>query len=167
MNVTELKKLIGYCGIYCGGCGMYNGRIIAMVARDFKELMESYSYPDWVPKFGGIDFNFEEFQKGLDYFTRENSGCYSQVPCKEGCGMPECEIKECAKRKGVEYCFECNDFPCEHFSQFGEEWRLAMIEEHERFKKLGMDGWVKRLIQKAEKGYCESTRKYYTKAKVE
>ena len=69
--INEAKGLVGYCGIYCGGCGMYKGRTIAMVAKDLKELIESYNYPDWVPKFGGIDFDFEEFQKGLDYLTRE------------------------------------------------------------------------------------------------
>ena len=159
--------LIAYCGIYCGGCGIYKGRVITIVAKDLKELIESYSYPDWVPKFGRIDFNFEEFRKGLDYLTKRDSGCYTQVPCKEGCGCPECKIKECAKERKIELCFECKDFPCEHFSQFGEDWRIAMVKEQERFKKLGIKEWIEVQIQRAEKGYCNSTRKYYTKTKSE
>jgi len=46
------------------------------VADDLKVLIEAHGYPEWVPKFGGIDFNFEEFQKGLLFFTKEGSGCY-------------------------------------------------------------------------------------------
>jgi hypothetical protein len=171
ITIKETRGLIGYCGAYCGECGILKGRIIAIVARDLKELIESYHYPDWLPKFGGIDFNFEEFQKGLDYFTREKSGCYTQVPCKEGCGVPGCKMKECAKKKEIEYCFECGEFPCptakEHCLQFGEESYHAMIIEHEEFRKLGIDAWTKAHQQRAEKGYCSSTRKYYTKAKSE
>jgi len=167
---NETRGLLGYCGTYCGACGIYKGRTITIVAKDLKELIESYHYPDWVPKFGGIDFDFQEFQKGMDYFTRETSGCYSQVPCKEGCGMPGCKMKECAKKRGIEYCFKCNDFPCptakEHCIPFGEESYRTMIIEYEKFKNFGVDAWVKSLIQKAERGYCDSTRKYYTKAKA-
>lgn len=164
-NTTEIKKLVGYCGIYCGGCGMYKGRIIAKVADDLKELIEAHKYPEWVPKFGGIDFKFGEFQKGLAYFTKEESGCYCQEPCKEGGGVPGCEIRECAKKHGVEICFRCNDYPCRYLFQFLRK-HLEIAEEYERFKRLSMEEWIKTQVKKAEKGYCQATRKFYTKPKA-
>ena len=166
MDIDEAKKLLGYCGIYCGKCGMYKGRIIAKVADDLKELIETHGYPEWVPQFGGIDFKFAEFQKGLAYFTKENSGCYCQEPCKDGGGVPDCEIKKCAEEQGVEICFQCSDYPCKHFSQFLKR-HPEIPKEYERFNKLGSEEWIKTQARKAEKGYCLATRKYYTKSRVE
>ena len=46
--------------------------------------------------------------------------CYNKKPC-DGClksdiGKPEhcrkCKIKDCVKDKGLNYCFECSDYPC-------------------------------------------------------
>ncbi len=166
ISFLEAKKLIGYCGIYCGGCGMYKGRIIAKVADDLKELIEAHGYPVWVPEFGGIDFNFMEFQKGLSYFTKENSGCYCQEPCKDGGGVPGCEIKKCAEDQGVEICFQCSDYPCKHFSQFLKR-HPEITKEYKRFNKLGLEEWIKTQARKAEKEYCRATRKYYSKARME
>ena len=165
MDIYEAKKLIGYCGIYCGGCGIFKGRIISMIANDLEELIKAYKYPEWVPEFGGIDFNFMEFQKGLAYFKKENSGCYCQEPCKDGGGVPGCEIKKCAENREVEICFQCSDYPCKFVLQFLKT-HPENAEECERFKKLGMDEWIRTQIQEAEKGYCQATRKYYTRAKV-
>ena len=46
--------------------------------------------------------------------------CYHKKPCA-GClnsdtGKPEhcrkCKIKDCAKAKGLSYCFACSEYPC-------------------------------------------------------
>ncbi len=76
-------------------------------------------------------------------------------------------MRECAKKKGIEICFECSEFPCKNLSQFEEKEQLGILKEYENFKKLGMEEWIKIQIQKAEKGYCEATKKYYTKAMTE
>ncbi len=165
MDINEAKKLVTYCGGFCGGCAIYKGRIITKIAEDLKELVDSSNYVDWLPKYGGVDFNFTEFQKGLAYFTKENSGCYCQAPCKEGGGAP-CKIRPCAKEKGVEICYQCKDFLCEHFAWLKHE-HPRMLEDCERFKKLGFDGWLKFHIERAEKGYANGTLKYYTPAKKE
>lgn len=111
----QLKKLATYCGSFCGECGILKGRIYAMVAQDFKEIIEAADYSDWLPKFVKLDFDFEEFLKGVEYFSKEDSGCYCQEPCKEGGGAP-CKIRPCAKEKGIEICYECEEFPCEKLS---------------------------------------------------
>lgn len=166
MDVAEARKLTGYCGLFCGESGLYKGRIMADVASDLKELMEAHTLTqDWLSKFFGIDFNFDEFRKGLDYFANENSDCYPKVPCKGGCGAP-CRIKDCAEKRGIEICFECSEFPCKRFSRFEDKERLEIIEECERFKELGMAQWLKSKMCEAKKGYCRATRKYYSKAKA-
>ena len=167
VDITKAKELVGYCGIFCGVSGLYKGRVMAEVANDLKELMEYENFSqEWLSKFG-ISFSIEDFLRGLNYFSNKNSSCYPQVPCKKGCGIPDCKVRECAKKKGIEICFECSEFPCKQFSQFEEKERLNIAKEYENFKKLGMEEWIKTQIQKADKGYCEATKKYYTAAMIE
>ena len=137
MSNSEEWGLVGYCGLYCGECHTYRGRIITTLARDLKELIEAGNHPEWVPKFGGIDFDYGEFLKGLTYYTREDSGCFNSNPCKGGCEVPGCPIKYCAKERG-EVCFECDEFPCKHFSRFLEA-HPDIIKECEEYKRLGRD----------------------------
>ncbi|MCK4251669.1 DUF3795 domain-containing protein [candidate division WOR-3 bacterium] len=164
VDINEAKKLINYCGGFCGQCGMYKGRIYAKVAQEFLEIVKA-GYSDWLPKFVKLDFNFNEFLKGVEYFSKKETGPYCQKPCKEGGGAP-CKIRPCAKERGIEICFECKEFPCEKFS-----WVLKKhpdkLEDYKRYKKLGLDGLIKFYLERAEKGYASGTRKYYaiTKAK--
>jgi len=165
IDINEAKNLVTYCGGFCGACGMYKGRIWAMVAQDFKEIIEVTGFAEWVPKFEKIDFNFSDFLKGLEYFANERTGPYCKFPCKEGGGAP-CKVRPCAKERGIEICFECKDFPCEHFA-----WILKnhpdKLEDCKRFKKIGLEGWIKFNLERAEKGYASGTHKYYSQAKKE
>lgn len=164
MNSAQQIKLVGYCGIFCNECGVYKGRITPQLAKDLKELVEAQGFPEWVPQFGGIGFDFKEFQKGLEYFTKENSRCYCQVPCRDGGGIPNCEIRACAQKREFEICFQCNGFPCKCFSWLVEK-NPEILEESKEFKKLGMQKWMKQREQKAKRGYVRATKKYYTRAK--
>ena len=165
VDVDESKKLICYCGAYCGECGMYRGRVYAKLAQEFLRIIEASDYPDWLPKFFKLDFNFDEFLKGVEYFSKKDTGPYCQEPCKEG-GGPPCKIRPCARERGIEICYECKDFPCEHFSWILEKYS-DKLKDYERFKKLGLKGWIRFHADRAEKGYACTTRKYYAQAKNE
>ena len=168
VNINEAKKLIGYCGIYCGSCGMYRGRIYAKIAQEFLEVIKAAGYPEELTiNTKGIkpDFDFNEFLKGVKYFCKEDSGAYCQETCKQGGGVP-CKHRLCVKERGLEICYECNDFPCDHFS-----WTLKESPEKrkdfERFKKLGFEGWIRFHAERADRRYNNATRKCYTKAEKE
>ena len=168
IDINEAKKLIGYCGIYCGTCGMYKGRIYAKIAQEFLEVIKAAGYPEELtinPKGIKPDFDFHEFLKGVEYFSKEDSGAYCQVPCKQGGGVL-CKNRDCAKEKGLEICYECKDFPCELFSETIEKCP-EKLKDYERFKKLGLEGWIQFYTEKAKKGFANATQKYYTLAKKE
>lgn len=66
VNIHEATKLVGHCGIYCGSCGMYRGRIYAKMAQEFLEVLHAAGYPDEStinPKGDQPDFDFFEFVK--------------------------------------------------------------------------------------------------------
>ena len=97
----NVKDQIGYCGIRCGSCVVGNGTLRELTKR-YKELINAYDLKDWAPK----DFDFGEFYKGL-----ESIQSMSLCPgCLKGGGRDDCEIRACAKEKGLEDCTLCKQF---------------------------------------------------------
>jgi hypothetical protein len=96
----KVKGQIGYCGIWCGSCVVGNG-VLKQLTWDYNKIIKDYGLKEWAPK----DFDFKEFIKGLTTIQ--------SMPCCEGClkggGRDNCEIKACAKSKGLNDCSECRD----------------------------------------------------------
>lgn len=161
-DLAELRRLVTYCGGFCGNCACYEGRVVARVAADLKELIAAAGYAEWVPVYEDIDFSFADFQKGLEFFSDGEKGPYCQHPCKEGGGAP-CQIRPCAREKGVEICFECPEFPCDKLA-WVLEGHPDRLEDYGGFKELGWQGWIGFYWARGQKGYATSTGKYYTVA---
>jgi hypothetical protein len=168
IDIDEAKELIGYCGIYCGSCGMFRGRIYAKIAQEFLEIIKAAGYPDELTiNTKGVkpDFDFKEFLKGVEHFSKEDSGAYCQESCKQGGGV-SCKFRLCVTERGLEICYECKDFPCKHFSETIDKSQ-EKLKDYERFKKCGFEEWLRFQAERAEKGYANATRKYYAQAKKE
>jgi len=102
------KNLIAYCGLYCGQCPFYEGKI-ADLAKDLrKELRHT---------------KFDRIAKGLSkYFRQFNNydACYEflgtmvkfrcKKTCYDGGGPPFCRIRKCCLKRGSEGCWECAEF---------------------------------------------------------
>jgi hypothetical protein len=98
---VNVKNQIGYCGIWCGSCVVGNGALRELTKR-YKELIDAYDLKDWAPK----DFDFGEFYKGLESIQN-----MSLCPgCVKGGGRDNCELRTCAKEKGLENCTLCQQF---------------------------------------------------------
>jgi len=80
-------------------------------------------------------------------------GClvYMKGKCPGGSkGCKKCKtIYECAKKKNIKYCFECNtntvSFPCERFKQFNETWKMYgqnLIENQLFIKEYGIEAFL-------------------------
>lgn len=75
-------------------------------------------------------------------------GCYSDkvrsncVECMPG-------FRTCTKERGIRYCFECTDFPCQRVLDFSKMHIVNGICHHENIindlnemKKIGVKAWV-------------------------
>lgn len=110
----------------------------------------------------GIDcFNCEMYEKNVtDAFQTRLAGSLNvakeEITCK-GCidgnqcllldlRGETCKTLSCVKEKGVNYCFECDNFPCENLMPIADKasiypqnfklYNLCMM------KKLGVQGWL-------------------------
>lgn len=82
----------------------------------------------------------------LHYLRAKNKcpGCFSGRKVSGAC--IKCGIKLCKKRKG-EYCFDCEEFPCERIKRLDKRYRerygMSEIENLKAIKEKGIDCFLK------------------------
>lgn len=150
------EDLIAYCGVYGGTCARWRDysefRTLAAVLA---EWVDAQGYQFWMATYAK-DFDYTEFRKGLDFFSRNDTWLVCQNCCKGGDGNPECEIRKCCEKRGLNLCFDCEEFPCDKV-----ERDKKMVKRGEEYKELGKDKWVRQQAEKAKQGFELHTGKYY------
>ena len=120
-------EMVGTCGLYCGTCPHH----LARLKNDIEQL-ESISQ-----------------ERGVPVGEIRCDGCHSENvfgPCKV---CPH-GIRECAGEKGIKWCFDCNDFPCERLEEFsgvhvvnGIFHHTHAIDDLKKMKGQGVEQWAK------------------------
>jgi hypothetical protein len=109
----------GYCGLYCGACPF----LLATEQRTTEAL----------------DLNKEMKSEEVVCY-----GCKSEQPAPH-CAV--CNIKQCARDKGYEFCFECSELPCEFMTGFIEDERypyhLGVMKNLNFIRENGLEVWLK------------------------
>jgi len=132
---------VAYCGLYCGDCFFYKGRITELSKELRKELRKAKlkeNYKEFV-KFAK---EFENFERCYDLL-----GAMMRMKCK-GCragdGYPFCKIRKCCIKKGYEGCWECDKFEkCKKLDFLKPTHKDAHIKNLSKIKKKGIEEFVK------------------------
>ena len=135
MKTKNLEKWsIAVCGLNCAKCDMYQASHGNEKLRD--EIIE------WFKK------------------ERNETIKPEQIRC-EGCRGPldthwssDCKMMLCAKKRGLQYCFQCKDFPCTSVNEFSSDsipHHKKTIENAKRMKEIGIEAWI---AEQKRKGQC-------------
>lgn len=134
------KKLIAYCGLYCGDCFAYKGKI-ADLARDLRKELRQEKF-DIIVK--GIPFKaFKNYKECYDVL-----GALVRLRCKNTCrgggGNPFCKIRKCCQKKNIDGCWECNEFEtCKKLDFLKANHGNAHIKNLRKLKKKGTSEFLK------------------------
>ncbi len=67
---------------------------------------------------------------------------------------PTCGVLSCTQRKGIEYCYQCNEFPCQKYDGADQSdsfiTHLHQMSDMEKAKSLGIDNYKKELNERVE-----------------
>ena len=110
MNKEKILKALAPCGINCERCvGFKDGEIkkasevLKKGLEGFDKLAEKFS--NFVPIFK----NYKHFEEIIDFFSKADC-----AGCRYGKGKNmSCKVMICFKEKNVDFCAECDKFPCE------------------------------------------------------
>ena len=99
MDANTLKELTAICGIDCFNCEFFHTNIdnfFATIPPERKSAFEA---------------------RGMTIEKLRCNGCRNG-----GCTTigGKCDTLECAKEKGVDFCYQCKDFPCRKLQPLAE-----------------------------------------------
>jgi hypothetical protein len=143
----KILKALGPCGLNCEKCFANASGGIKYHSKKLKELLGNFDiYAERFitlldePKFR----HYPVFKLMLDYFANVNcQGCRA-----ESCMLfQNCGVKDCYKVKGVDFCFQCNEFPCVK-TNFDDHLKQRWIKINQRMLEAGVETYYKEIKDK-------------------
>ncbi len=121
LNDREVDaSLAGICGAYCGACPVYR----AWADQDQPRL--------------------EALARSLDT-TADRLLCTGCRTPSAFCFGGDCSIKQCARGRGVVFCVECTDYPCDKIRAFqaAAPYRAAICRDARWLREVGVSAWLR------------------------
>mgnify|MGYP001133277753 CR=1 FL=1 len=138
MNYAEILTILAPCGLNCRKCMANAEGEIKLHSKCLLELLGP-SFERYAQRFKSFMPVFEKYPEAknlLEFFsTADCRGCRSGM-----CRYPSCGVMKCHKEKGVDFCFQCNDFPCDG-SGLDPDLRKRWIQMNERMKEIGVESY--------------------------
>lgn len=120
----DFLQMTSPCGLDCFNCPMY-------LAKDNQGLRAKIAQ-----------------NLGISQEKVFCQGCRSEKGTIAFLNMSEpCSVYQCIKKKGIDFCYECSDFPCDHLHPYAD---MASQRPHNTkvfnlclIKKMGLESWAK------------------------
>ncbi len=123
-NTRPDKTLAAVCGLFCPSCTIY---------------IASHSDPERLENLA------ERF--GLPPEELMCDGCRSERRiyfCRE-----HCKMTKCAAERGIDFCGQCEEFPCDELSEFQSKMphRIELWNSHSRINEAGWETWYGEMLK--------------------
>jgi len=137
MVYDEILEILAPCGLNCMKCMAYEHGDIRKTAAELKKLLGSFDrYARRFSRFNPVFERYPAFGEMLDFFTQ--AGCRG---CRSGdCLNPNCGVAPCHKEKGVDFCFQCGEFPCEK-TNFDPDLRERWLRMNALMRAKGVEAY--------------------------
>ena len=134
MEYRDVLEFLAPCGLNCRKCFAYTkGEICAHSAALQRLLGEFDIYAERFSAFLPEFKNYPSFKKMLAHFAEPDCNGCRQGTCK----YPNCGVVECYMQKGVDFCFQCDEFPCSK-TNFDPHLKQRWIKMNQRMKAIGV-----------------------------
>ena len=136
-------NLITYCGLYCDDCFGRKGKV-ADQARDLRKELRQVKFEKFAAFISNYSFGdvFKDYRKCYDVLgAMVKFRC--RKTCREGGGPPFCKMRKCCIKKGIDGCWECEEFECcEKLDFLKPIHDDGHIKNLKKLKKAGVDTFV-------------------------
>ena len=129
-----MVKCLAPCGLDCARCADYEYGEIKQLSLRLLELLGNYKALAKIKKDSNPVFeNYPQFFDVLNSFSQAScSGCRGD---NVKCPLSTCSAKICQDEKSIDFCFQCDEYPCE--KQFSGRLRDRWIYINDRMKEIG------------------------------
>jgi len=147
MDYEFIKSRLAPCGLHCGKCFAFADGDIRLQSRQLKGNLGNFDV--YAERFVTM-LDEPAFSKYPDFKLFLN--LLSESKCK-GCRKEQCvlfktcKVRDCSEKKSVDFCFECNDFPCND-TGFDEHLYKRSVHINRRMKEIGVESYYKEIKDK-------------------
>ncbi len=144
---NDLINKFGPCGLLCEKCFAYNNGQIKLLAEELKINLGNFDIyaKRFVTLMNEPIFNkYSDFKELLSFLSSNNcKGCR-----KQECHLfKDCEVRQCYKEKGVEYCYQCEDFPCDS-TGFDDNLKQRWLRINRKIREIGLENYYNEIKDK-------------------
>jgi len=145
LDRKKILEALAPCGINCERCVGFEGGEIQKASLVLKEGLEGFDklaekFSAFVPIFK----NYKHFEEVVEFFSKAD--CKG---CRYGTGKNSaCKVMICFKEKKVEFCAECDEFPCDKTGLDGDT-KKKWLNYNNRIKEIGAVEFYKESLTKS------------------
>lgn len=131
------------CGLDCRRCVAFAEGSVKDQAAGLMHDLRGYEaiarvVADRVPAMAG----YSAFVEVLEFFAGAScGGCRSR-----SAAMPFCSAGECFREKGVDFCFQCDEYPCER-NRYPENLHKRWRTINDRMRDVGVTRYVRESLE--------------------
>lgn len=139
MKYKEILDVLAPCGLNCRKCFAHCDGEIGTLSSGLRERLGSFDrYAERFSAFLPVFRNYPSFKELLGYLaTPDCKGC-RQGTCK----YPNCGVVLCYRQKGVDFCFQCKDFPCNR-TNFDPDLQRRWLTINRRMRDVGAERYLR------------------------
>jgi hypothetical protein len=148
MEYREILNRLGPCGLSCEKCFAFKNGKIKHHSKELRKFLGNFDI--YAQRFSTLLAEplfkkYPDFKQLLAYFTKvECKGC-RKTECQL---LQSCQVRQCYREKKVDFCFQCNEFPCNK-TGFDEHLKKRWITMNQRMKELGIEKYYHETKNKA------------------
>lgn len=135
-----IKSRLAPCGLMCGKCVAFKDGPVQLASSELKAQLGD-NFGEYAKRFEGMNPVFKNYPGFADLLDFLASG--SCTSCRDrGCLFKDCAVTKCVRDKGVDYCFQCEEFPCERHG-FPDRLENIWRGNNEKMKESGIGAWFR------------------------
>jgi len=144
MTNSEIINNLAPCGLDCVRCARYEqGEISTHSSALLAKLGNFKAMAAKMSGFFAPFTQYDSFEETLKFFASASCG-----GCRAGGSkLPGCTANSCSKERGVDFCGECEEFPCEK-NEYNPQLKERWLSNGEAIRKNGVEAFYKAQSEK-------------------
>ena len=137
MEYEDILTDLAPCGLGCRKCFANTQGDVAVLSGQLQDRLGSFDiYAERFSAFLPAFKAYPSFKGLLAYLAQGHCD-----GCRRGtCLYPNCGVTTCYQDKGVDFCFQCDEFPCER-TNFDAHLERRWVGLNERMKEIGVEAY--------------------------
>jgi len=143
LSYEAILDKLAPCGIDCARCVAFARGRVKNLAAELATALEGFE--NTAPRLADRVPALAEYQRFVEIL-----GFFAQATCagcrEGGSELPFCAARTCFGEQGVDYCFQCAEYPCDrnvYPENLARRWRSA----NDRMREVGVELYYRQSLE--------------------